>query len=84
MNKPTVIVICGGRSPEHEVSCRSAQFVASELQAAGYPLRIIGIATDNMWHVQDGEVFLQQAAVQEGTAIASGFYPRTQSFFYRA
>ena len=81
MNKPTVIVICGGRSPEHEVSCRSAQFVASELQAAGYPLCIIGIATANTWHLQDNEVFLQQALVQEGEAIASGFYPQTQRFF---
>ncbi len=81
MHRPTVIVICGGRSPEHEISCRSAQYVAAELRAAGYPLRIIGIATTNTWHLQDSEVFLQQGSVQEGEAIACGFYPQTQNFF---
>ena len=81
MTKPTVIVICGGRSPEHEVSCNSAQFVASELQAAGYPLRIVGISTANTWHLQDSEVFAQQAQVQEGEAIACGFYPQKENFF---
>ena len=81
MHKPTVLVICGGLSPEHEVSCHSAQCVASELQAAGYPLRIIGISTANTWHRQDTEVFLQQAAVQASTASTCGFYPQTQCFF---
>ena len=81
LHKPTVIVMCGGRSPEHEISCRSAQYVASELQAAGYPLRIIGISTANTWHLQDSEVFLQRAAVQEDEVIAAGFYPQTPRFF---
>ena len=73
--------MCGGRSPEHEVSCRSAQFVASELKQAGYPLRVVGISKTNTWHLQDSEVFFQQAEVQEGEAIACGFYPQTQNFF---
>lgn len=63
------------------MSCHSAQFVASELQAAGYPLRIVGITTDNTWHLQDSEAFLPRAEVQEGEAIACGFYPQTQNFF---
>ncbi len=79
--KATVIVIYGGRSPEHEVSCRSAQFIAAELQAAGYPLRIIGISTADTWHLQDNEVFAQQATVHEGETITCGFYPQTQNFF---
>ena len=81
MTKPTIIVVYGGRSPEHEVACRSAQFITSELQTAGFPLRVIGVSPNNTWHIQDIDLFLRQAEVCETTNISGGFYPHTAQFF---
>ena len=81
MTKPTVVVVCGGRSPEHEVACRSAQYLAAEIQAAGFPLRLVGISPDNTWHTQDIDLFLRQERVQETASISVGFYPHTTQFF---
>lgn len=50
-----VIVIYGGRSPEHEVSCRSAKFVARTVQSLGHRLHLVGIHQNGTWYLQDVE-----------------------------
>ncbi len=47
--KPTVLVLCGGRSAERLVSLVSAQCVVSNLDAAHFNVRLIHIGTDNSW-----------------------------------
>lgn len=42
----TVIVICGGRSAEHEISLLSARTVVSELAGRGFRVQLIGINPD--------------------------------------
>lgn len=39
-------MVCGGRSAEHEISILSAQTVVSELVRQGFPVRLLGIASD--------------------------------------
>lgn len=47
-----VILLFGGRSTEHEVSCRSAMFVVRNLKRDAYQLSGIGIDKSGQWHWQ--------------------------------
>lgn len=76
-----MVVVCGGCSPEHEISCASAGSIAAALQRAGYPLCVIGITRDNNWYVQDLDAFLRKPLVQEHEEVTHGFYPQTVRFF---
>jgi D-alanine-D-alanine ligase len=44
-----LVVLYGGRSAEHEVSCVSGLNVVSAVDPARYDLRLIGITTDGRW-----------------------------------
>ena len=44
-----VLVLFGGVSTEHKVSCRSAYAIIKGLQAAGYNVKAIGITLDGEW-----------------------------------
>lgn len=44
-----LVVLYGGRSAEHEVSCISGLHVAAAVDPARYDLRLIGITTDGRW-----------------------------------
>lgn len=50
-----VVVLYGGRSTEHEISCRSARFILSHLDRKRYVVHAIGIAADGTWWQQDLE-----------------------------
>lgn len=52
-SKTDVVVIYGGRSAEHEISCRSARFVLFNLDKTKYRVRAIGIDKDGSWWPQD-------------------------------
>jgi D-alanine-D-alanine ligase len=52
-----VVVIYGGRSTEHEVSCKSAAFIVQNVRALGYKPYGIGIAKNGRWYVQEGGAF---------------------------
>ena len=52
-SKTDVVVIYGGRSAEHEISCRSARFVIVNLDKSKYRVRAIGIDKDGSWWPQD-------------------------------
>ncbi|MGC8907275.1 MAG: D-alanine--D-alanine ligase family protein [Desulfomonilaceae bacterium] len=47
----TVVLIYGGRSPEHEVSLRSAASVYDALRAAGYEVIPVLITRGGMWYL---------------------------------
>jgi D-alanine-D-alanine ligase len=47
--KPTVLVLCGGKSAERLVSLVSAQCVVSSLDAKRFRVRLVHIGTDNSW-----------------------------------
>ena len=44
-----LLVLYGGRSAEHEISCVSAFHVAQAVSAGRYDLTLIGITTDGRW-----------------------------------
>ena len=49
-NRPVrLVVLYGGRSAEHEVSCISALHVTGAIDPEHYDLRMIGITTDGVW-----------------------------------
>lgn len=47
--KKTIALICGGKSPEHEVSLQSAYNVYQALDTNKYTIILIGITTDGVW-----------------------------------
>lgn len=47
--KPTVLVLCGGKSAERLVSLVSAQCVVANLDTKKFKVRLIHIGTDNGW-----------------------------------
>jgi D-alanine-D-alanine ligase len=44
-----LLVLYGGRSAEHEISCISALHVAQAADPARYDLRVVGISTEGRW-----------------------------------
>lgn len=44
-----LLVLYGGRSAEHEVSCVSARHVLAAVDPARYDLRVVGITTEGRW-----------------------------------
>lgn len=50
---PAVLVLFGGKSAEHEVSCESAATVAESLAAAGHEVILVGIDPGGGWHLTD-------------------------------
>lgn len=48
-----VLVVFGGRSAEHEVSCLSARHVVSALDPARYDVTLVGITADGRWTLVD-------------------------------
>jgi len=51
-SKKVIVVIYGGVSAEHEVSCRSAAYVLKNLDKTKYDILPIGIRKDGSWHKQ--------------------------------
>ena len=49
MTKKKLVVIFGGRSSEHEVSCISVQTVAKAVDTDKYDMTLIGITKDGKW-----------------------------------
>lgn len=50
--KKIAVVLYGGRSVEHEVSCRSAKFVLSNIDINQFDVTAIGVDGDGTWHIQ--------------------------------
>lgn len=56
--KTKVVILYGGKSVEHEVSCRSAAFVLKNLDPAKYDVSAIGIDKKGRWLLQDTQYLL--------------------------
>ncbi|MBN2551657.1 MAG: D-alanine--D-alanine ligase, partial [Spirochaetales bacterium] len=52
MGRTTVCILYGGRSGEHEVSCRSAASVSRNLDPEKYRQVLVGIDKAGRWHLQ--------------------------------
>ena len=52
-NKSPVILIYGGESSEHEISCRSAAFLVNNIDPSKFFLLAIGISKSGEWFVQN-------------------------------
>lgn len=51
--KRTVVVMYGGQSTEHEISCRSAAFILKNIDPKKYDVHAIGIDKEGHWWPQD-------------------------------
>jgi len=60
--KSRLVVLYGGRSAEHEVSCISARHVLQAVDRARYEVTSIGITRDGRWLDTDGAVAALPAA----------------------
>ena len=54
MKHPIVALLFGGKSPEYEVSCRSAAALRDALLTAGYEVLPIGITREGVWYLFRG------------------------------
>jgi len=57
----TVLILCGGQSPEHEISLRSARNVVAALNGTLFSPVIVGIDHSGHWHLLD--------AIPDGTQV---------------
>ncbi len=57
-----LIVLFGGQSAEHDVSCTTAAHVLAAADPAKYDITPIGISTDGQWALADGAL----AALRQG------------------
>ena len=62
MEKKNVLVLFGGRSSEHEVSCVSATTVISNMDREAYEIFAVGITKEGRWVLVDSV-----AEIQDGT-----------------
>lgn len=60
MQKTAVLILCGGRSSEHEISLCSAWNLVKALDPVKYDRHLIGIDRRGNWKLQDVSVFLEQ------------------------
>jgi D-alanine-D-alanine ligase len=65
--KKQVLVIYGGRSTEHEISCRSAAFVIRNLDPKKYDVYTLAIDKSGRWLPQDTKALL--ASTREALSI---------------
>lgn len=66
MSKLTVAILCGGTSPEHEVSMNSARNIYKAIDKAKYDVVVIGVSRSGQWlHLPEDE-FMQLASIESG------------------
>lgn len=68
MKHPLVALLFGGKSPEYEVSCRSAAAIRDALLTAGYELLPIGISREGAFYLFRGSPERIFAATWEASA----------------
>src|ERR1700722_9503175 len=51
--KKTVLIFCGGRSEEHEISLISAKCVLEALDRTRFTPVIVGIGRDGTWYLEE-------------------------------
>jgi D-alanine-D-alanine ligase len=52
-----ILILCGGQSPEHEISIRSTRNILNALDRNNYSISIIGISQEGRWRsISEGEL----------------------------
>ena len=74
-----VLLLFGGRSAEHEVSCVSAVAVASALSGAGHTVSLVGLDRQGDWHLVDGDRDVMTATGPRAWLEVPGGVVRTAS-----
>ena len=49
----TIALLCGGKSPEHEISVRSAKNILKAIDREKFNILLIGIDRQGRWHLQE-------------------------------
>lgn len=63
-----LILICGGQSPEHEISIQSAKNILKALDRNKYHIQVIGISKKGKWSLLDVEDLAEQV-LEEGNEV---------------
>lgn len=72
-----VLLLCGGQSPEHQISIRSAKNVLNAINRAAYNITIVGISTDGKWRLVE-ETELGEEIGEQGREVA--IHPGSKAF----
>lgn len=67
-----VLVLFGGKSAEHEVSCLSAATVRRSLEQAGHVVEMVGIALEGTWHLATDHEIPEAAGPRVRLTIPDG------------
>lgn len=70
MNRKTAVVLFGGQSSEHVVSCMSVVNVINHINREKYDLLLIGITEEGRWLKTDSLADIESGAWREGTVEA--------------
>lgn len=70
MNRKTAVVLFGGQSSEHVVSCMSVVNVINHINREKYDLLLIGITEEGRWIKTDSLEAIESGAWREGTVDA--------------
>ena len=70
MPKLTVALLFGGKSPEHEVSFRSAKNIFKALDTNKYAPLLIGVSYSGSWHLIEPSAFLEMDSLPENTPLS--------------
>jgi UDP-N-acetylmuramate--alanine ligase len=71
LNKWTVGVIFGGRSAEHEISLRSARFIAESLDKRYYQLEYFSISKEGVWQCETEPGLVQKQEAEKKSSLIS-------------
>ena len=69
MSKPVIVVLFGGQSSEHIVSCMSAANVIERIDSKKYELLLIGITQDGRWIKADDLKAVRDGSWQYGKVL---------------
>ncbi|WP_425391186.1 D-alanine--D-alanine ligase family protein [Ekhidna sp.] len=64
-----LLVLCGGQSPEHPISIRSAKNILKELDSTKYKITIVGISQKGEWRLID-ESDLTDEITSQGRTVS--------------
>lgn len=70
MAKENLVVIFGGRSSEHEVSCISVQTVAKAVDTEKYNMTLVGITKEGKWLRADNIESIADGSWRDGKVTA--------------
>jgi D-alanine-D-alanine ligase len=72
MGQRHLLVLCGGRSAEHEVALQSAVNVVTAVDHAAFDVAVVGIDKDGTWRRLPADAFAVNLANPALTALAPG------------